>query len=1695
MGGGAGWAGSSSYDFDADPSKSGVIMKGSGGYPAWRASGGASGGYLALLDAVSGTQAAVMFPDLDAGQVVQGFSFDVDLRVGNATGGGRPADGFSVNFARSNDAVVDDMLNGRDPANDFAVPGQLENGVASGVAICFDTWQGNALPDGSDLEGLIVRVDNQTLLEQPMPDRNGVSANDPSGLNACTDTLSMQTGPYDGLDTGSPDNLCWAHLHVELTADSLLTVVWKGAKILDRQPIDYSPGPGRLIFAGRTGGANENTHIDNVTIASIATPPPPDTTAPAMAALDPPAGAVTPTLTQIEVIFTENVAGVDAADLLLNGKPAASVAAMSGTDYIFAFPQPTNGLVQISWSPVAGIKDLAGNAFNGEGWTCTLDPSTAITGVAINEIMAANKKTLRDEDGDSSDWIELYNAGAATVDLAGWFLSDDATQPARWKLPRVTLLSKQCLVVFASGKNRANSAAPLHTDFLLAQAGGYLSLSDPATNVVSAFSYPGQSADVSYGRNRTTPTVLGYFPIPTPGAPNSQSGPGYAPSVEFSQSGCTFLKAFALALTTPATNAVIHYEIGASMPTELSPVFAGPITITNSLQIRARAFVPGLLPGPPRSEAYLALSPTVTNFTSNLPVLVIHNFKGGPIPAGSRKFAELALFEPGAGRTSLTNPPAMSQRAGISLRGSSTLYQEKGNFRVEFWDEFGSQQNRKFLGLPSDADWVLYACDNFEPVLIHNPFMHNLSRSIGRYSSRVRLIEVYLNTSGGPVTAANYNGVYVLEEKVKIGKNRVDIDKLEPEQVSPQYVSGGYLMSIDRSAQGEGQMGVAGQGINPLDPSYSELTQPQRATQWNYINDYLRRFYTALEGAAYADPLKGYAQFIDVDAWIDHHILNTLAFNVDSLRLSTYFYKPRNGKLAFGPLWDFDRALGSTDGRDSNPRLWSTPDGSGTDMFHYPWWDRLFTDPDFWQKWIDRWQELRRGPFSLGSLQSQVSDLTGQLIEAQRREVARWPGFTSPRGGSYAWEINAMKTWLSNRVDFIDTNFVTAPTLSPISQPDGVAVTLSAQAGSTIYYTLDGSDPRLPGGAVSAKALAFQKTIAVTANARVVARAYNAKHRNLSGAAVNPPISSPWSGPAAATFTLTTPALRITEMMYHDASPGAGDTNAVGNYSYVELQNTGDSPINLIGFKLSGAIDYTFSAGSGLTQLAPGAFVLVVANRAAFLSRHPSVANIAGDFTGSLPAGGGELVLTGPMQEPILDFSYDPNWVPVTDGLGFALVIKDPGAPSGAWSDGGAWRGSSRLNGSPGVPDPLPPALPGVLVNEALASPGAGELDSIELYNPEPAAVDIGGWFLSDDFQQPRKYAIPSPTIIPSGSFRVFTAAEFGFGTNGFGLSALGDSVHLFSGDGTNITGYTHGFKFEPSFNGETIGRHVTSEGREHFVRQARATLGAPNAGPRVGPIVITEIMCHPPLLGTNADSLNEYVEIMNLTSLDVPLFDLAAPTNAWLLKGAVGFTFPPECVLRAKGCALVVGFDPDSSPVQLALFRAKYSVDAATPIFGPYSGGLESESGTLKLYEPGKTQGPTNPHPGETPYILVDQASYAGFPPWPDGANHTGKSLQRVEPGSYGADPMNWQAAPPTAGRPGVVIFPSLHVSAASQQIVLSWPLWASDYLLESSKGLAGSEGWSTVDATPSPAGGMLVATLPSVDAATFYRLRQLQR
>ncbi len=498
--------------------------------------------------------------------------------------------------------------------------------------------------------------------------------------------------------------------------------------------------------------------------------------------------------------------------------------------------------------------------------------------------------------------------------------------------------------------------------------------------------------------------------------------------------------------------------------------------------------------------------------------------------------------------------------------------------------------------------------------------------------------------------------------------------------------------------------------------------------------------------------------------------------------------------------------------------------------------------------------------------------------------------------------------------------------------------------------------------------------------------------------------------------------LRITEIMYHPA-PLAGNTNSAEAFEFIELKNIGPMTLDLTGVHFTNGIGFTFT-GSSVTTLAPGQTVLVVKNIAAFTARYGGGFNIAGEYSGQLDNAGEKLQLDDAVGEKILEFTYDNAWYRITDGFGFSLVIRDPAAAWDTWSLGASWRPSAQLYGSPGADDPPAPSFPPIVVNELLSHPIAPQLDTVELRNLGTDSPDLGGWFLTDDFNTPKKYRMPEPTVIAPESFLLFDESSFNPTPSvppSFAFSAHGDQVYLFSGDATtNLTGYFHGFKFGAAERGVSFGRYITSIGAEQFVAQKAVTLFAPNAGPLVGPVVISEIMYHPPDLPGGVDNeLAEYLELRNITAGPVSLADPNYPTNTWRVRGTVDLNLPPGHTLAAGAYALIVNFDPVTNVTALGAFRAQYGVDPSVPLFGPYNHKLANSSGKVELLKPDAPVLTPGPDFGTVPYILVDEVDYSDSAPWPAFADGFGASLQRIDVTAYGNDPINWAAAAPSAAKP----------------------------------------------------------------------------
>ena len=491
--------------------------------------------------------------------------------------------------------------------------------------------------------------------------------------------------------------------------------------------------------------------------------------------------------------------------------------------------------------------------------------------------------------------------------------------------------------------------------------------------------------------------------------------------------------------------------------------------------------------------------------------------------------------------------------------------------------------------------------------------------------------------------------------------------------------------------------------------------------------------------------------------------------------------------------------------------------------------------------------------------------------------------------------------------------------------------------------------------------------------------------------------------------------LRITEIFYNpDPLPGYTNIDAQ-LFEFLELRNIGPVPLDLRGVRFTEGVQFDFAAGA-ITNLAAGARVLLVRDTNAFALRYGSGLPVAGQFTGKLDNAGERLRLEDPYGEKILDFSYDNRWYPITDGHGYSLVIVDDTILWSLWGEKTSWRPNGALGGKPGQSDPLPPDFPAIVINEVLAHTDPPQVDAIELYNPAATNVNVGNWYLTDDFNVARKFRIPYPTIIPPQSFIYFTEAQFN-STPGvfpsFALNSEGDDVWLFSADAAStLTGYVQGFDFGATANGVSLGRYTNSAGEIDYPAQVAVTLGRANAGPLVGPIVLSEIMYHPaPTTPSNTPA--SYIELANVASVSTPLFNPAEPTNTWRLRNAVDFDFPTNVVMSAGSRLLVVGFDPVTNTPALNSFCALYGVPPGTPIYGPWQGSLGNADETIELKKPDPwgTNG--------VPYVMVEKVHYLDHAPWPESADGAGSSLQRRTLSAYANEPTNWFASTPTAGAP----------------------------------------------------------------------------
>ncbi len=326
-------------------------------------------------------------------------------------------------------------------------------------------------------------------------------------------------------------------------------------------------------------------------------------------------------------------------------------------------------------------------------------------------------------------------------------------------------------------------------------------------------------------------------------------------------------------------------------------------------------------------------------------------------------------------------------------------------------------------------------------------------------------------------------------------------------------------------------------------------------------------------------------------------------------------------------------------------------------------------------------------------------------------------------------------------------------------------------------------------------------------------------------------------------------------------------------------------------------------------------------------------------------------------------------------------------------------------------PDDYPYYIPNlVVINEVLAHSHDVAPDWIELYNSSSKPVDLGGWYLSDDPDTPLKYRIADGTILPAHGYVLFYEdLNFGAGSADpgaeipFALSESGDSVSIFGPGNSLRPDYTEQEDFGASLRNVTQGRYYKASTRTYnFVTLKTPTPGAANDEPMVGPVVISEIMYHPPV------SEAEYIELTNIDTNQVTLYD-ASKSEPWRMTKGIDHVFPPiSPVVMQPGEKIMLVRNATA-------FGTEYSVPPGTQVIQWDAGALDNGGETLEISRPGDTN-----DVGVMQFVRVDRVDYSDNDPWPTGPDGSGTSLARIDESAYGNDFANWRDALETPGQTG---------------------------------------------------------------------------
>ncbi len=435
---------------------------------------------------------------------------------------------------------------------------------------------------------------------------------------------------------------------------------------------------------------------------------------------------------------------------------------------------------------------------------------------------------------------------------------------------------------------------------------------------------------------------------------------------------------------------------------------------------------------------------------SLLPLIII-NTSGQWIPHIPEKIkVDFGIVDNGPGNyNNPTDPYQYFGKAGLGVHGSSSAMFDKKNYGLETWTMTGTDisLDTTLLGLPRENDYILYG-PYPDKSLLRNYIMYFLGNDIGQYAPRTRMCELYLD--------GDYRGFYLLIEKVKRNKNRVNIKKLETTDNAGIKLTGGYIIKIDRTGANYTDGWYSPDSLYLKTKIFFVFDYPKSTdmllVQKQYIQNKVTFFEKLLRAANFTDPVYGYRSVIDSKSFAEHLILSEFCKNVDAYCYSTFFYKDRDDvdpRIHMGPIWDYDLAFG-------NANYEGASDIVGWE-YKYPkpgqtfWWQRLVSDPWFANLTKCRYEELRKTALNSDSIDLVIDNAIIKMGPAVTRNFNRWQihgiwiwpnNFV---GATYEADVNYLKQWIRDRGAWMDNN------MPGVCTPDNTSQELTLSGSIRAY--------------------------------------------------------------------------------------------------------------------------------------------------------------------------------------------------------------------------------------------------------------------------------------------------------------------------------------------------------------------------------------------------------------------------------------------------------------------------------------------------------------------------------------------------------------------------------------------------------------------------------------------------------------------